>query len=83
MVVPAGFRAVIRDVEVFNADPLSTNDAQIVHVDSNCTVYQRTIGLQQWLHDELRIAADAGETFSFLPGFDVDMYVTGYLLSLP
>jgi hypothetical protein len=81
--VPVGYRCVIRDVCCFNADPLSTNDAQLVHVESDCTVFQRTLGPQEWTNDEMRLVVEEGETVNVLPGFDVDMYVSGYYLSLP
>lgn len=83
IVVPTGFRAVIRNVSSFNADAIDTNDAQLVHVPSSCTIYQRTLGLQQWADDDLRLVIEEGETVSVLPGFEVDMYVSGYLLTLP
>lgn len=81
--VPAGFRAVLRDVSAFNADAVDTNDLQLVDGESGCTIYQRTLGLQEWINDELRIVINEGQTVSVLPGFEVDVVVSGYLLAVP
>lgn len=83
IVVPAGFRVVIRDVSAFNGSVVAEASAQLVHDASSVTIYKRTLSEQQWLNDELRVVIDEGESVTCSGDSTVDMYVSGYQLSLP
>lgn len=81
--VPSGFRAVLRYVTAFNANAISTGSAQIIHTPSSCTVYQRSLDVQEWQGDEMRLVLNEGDELELRTGSDVDMTLSGYLLELP
>lgn len=83
--VPAGFRAVVRDVTFFNQQTLTvtsmfvlgaTGAVVVFFVDNNPTadVYH------QW---EGRVVYEAGDIIVASAGHIVDFNVAGYLLTLP
>lgn len=87
--VPAGYIAVIRSVTAFNASPVVPEDGHVYLGDSSVTIYQRTLSTflpsSPGYYDaqELRVVVDAGDRIHVEGGPDVDVSVSGYLLSLP
>ena len=81
--VPVGFRAVVRDITAFNASAVAPENAQVVIVGLAITIWQALVAPSSFSGISFRVVIDEGETISTDPGTDVDMTVSGYLLSLP
>lgn len=81
--VPAGKRTVLRYVTGFNANALSHQPVQIVHGPSGCTVYQRSLDVQQWAGDDTHFVCNAGDTLTLVNGPDCDLTLSGYELLAP
>jgi len=87
--VPAGMRYVIRDICAFNPNAIVPEAAALVHHPSGCTVFQASNLFSAdpsnggYVHLECRIVVDAGESLTTNNGADVDMFVSGYALTLP
>lgn len=79
---PAGFTAVIRYITVFNSYVLGNASAAIVHQLSDATIYQRTIGPQEWFADLAHFVLNELETLDLNVDATVDLSLSGYLLSL-
>jgi hypothetical protein len=81
--VDATHRCVIREITVFNANGVLSRNAELVHDASDCTIYQRAIGAKEWYSDQMRFVGNPGDSFTLLTDPDVDMTISGYLLTLP
>lgn len=82
-VVPVGYRGVIRQIEAFNASAVAPENAQLVADTSGGTVYQVLVPPSEMSLAEVRFVFEPGERFHAILDSDVDLYVGGYLLSLP
>ena len=86
---PEGFRAVIRCCTAFNASDLLPEVAAVVHQPSNATVWQKLLLSTPdapnggYAVDDVRFAFDYGEYIEANIDSDIDLTVTGYLLTLP
>lgn len=81
--VDATHRCVVRQVTVFNANAALSRNASLVHMASDCTIYQRAISANSWYSDEMRFVMNPGDELLLLTDPEVDMTVSGYLLTLP
>jgi len=82
-VCPAGFRAVVRGITAFNASAIAHANAQLLHVDSDATLYQVDLGLQSFDWTDFRFVFNEGESIQAIPDSTVDMTVSGFLLTAP
>jgi len=86
---PAGYRAVVTWVTAFNASAISTETYNLVHVDSDATIAWGALSQNAGAPGtfsaaiDLRFAFDPGEQLHAFGDGDIDMSVTGFLLSLP
>lgn len=87
--VPDGYVAVIRWVTGFNASDIEPEVGQVVLGHSSCTVWYvefNPTGLGSayfYQSDELRVVVEAEDHILVMNGPDVDVTVSGYLLSTP
>lgn len=87
--VPDGFIAIVRCVTGFNASVGLPEDAQVFLGHSSVTIWQYTLTPYDpsspgfYATDELRVVVEATDTINVSSGLDVDMTVSGYLLSTP
>ena len=86
---PAGYRAVLRQVTVFNADTLNPRTGHLIHSPSNCTIFQWVVappatdyGAQVVLQ-LLHYVFNEGESISTANDGSIDMTCSGFLLTLP
>ena len=86
---PAGFRAVVRNVTIFNSSLASSGTGHLIHWPSSCTILQWVVAPPAALEGAesvnqlLHFVFDAGEWITCANDSSVDMTVSGYLLSLP
>lgn len=86
--VPGGTIAIIRCITAFNASAIIPESAQVFLGHSSCTIYEVTlnvfIGPSRDYYDaiELRVVVEADDTINVSSGADVDMTVSGYLLTV-
>lgn len=86
---PSGYRAVVRNVTIFNSSLASAGTGHLIHWPSDCTILQRSLappaidGTMQSSNDLLHFVFDAGEWITCANDPWVDMTVSGYLLTLP
>jgi hypothetical protein len=85
MLVPVGFRAVVRELDVVNTNTfaitawsLSTGPPASVLEDEDSNP-----PLVVYHHYELRVVVEAGEPISFSATNPLDFYCGGYLLVMP
>lgn len=88
-VCPAGYRAVMRWVSIFNANLANSGTGHIIHDQSSCTIIQWVVappaaveGAEVVILDT-HFVFDEGESISTANDSSVDMTVSGYLLTLP
>lgn len=81
--VPAGYRAVIRCICSFNGSAIINEISEMTIGSTGATFYQRDLGQQVCDITELHVVVDEGDTIVWGGGIDVDITVSGYLLSLP
>lgn len=81
--VPAGYRAVIRCITSFNGSALINEISAVILVVADVTLYQVNLGPNEWETHDLRIVVNPGEAFTNAGGDDIDITVSGYLLTLP
>ena len=81
--VPAGFKAVIRQIQGFNGSAVAPETAQLVSDVSGGTLFQTLIPPSEASYLECRFVFESGESFHTNNGSDIDCYVGGYLLALP
>ena len=81
--VPLGFVFVVRSVTGFNANAISSQSVQLVHLSTSCTILQETLGPQASGRWELRFVMTEGEQLRAIGGADCDQTVSGYLLTAP
>lgn len=89
--VPDGFIAVIRCITAVNTNPVGLpENAQVYLGHSSCTIFEQTIspvfggaGIQSSIVD-MRVVVEATDTMVIdNNGADIDMTVSGYLLTTP
>lgn len=78
-----GFLAVVRCVTAFNASAIINEIAEVALGSSATTFYQKDLAQQVCDITELRVVVPAGDSIVAASGADVDVTVSGYLLSLP
>ena len=87
--VPTGFVAVIRTITAFNASVIAPETAALVLVAEDVTIWQSllTPGPPDVPNSSevvnMRTVLNPGQAIATNNGSDVDMTVSGYLLSLP
>lgn len=81
--VPAGFVALLEFFTWFNADSLDTKGGSLVWTEADITIAQHTIGQSQVLYDRVHIVIPEGHHVHLSADAEVDVTVSGYLLSLP
>lgn len=82
-VVPAGFTLVIRCVTFFNADALLAKSGELIDVTSDCTIVQRSVAPEASEINDMRVVLDEGQELQVTAEAEMDVTVSGYLLSLP
>lgn len=86
--VPDGYLAVIRCVTGFSAADFSPEIGQVVLGHSSCTVWYNEFNPVSsgpyafYRTDDLRVVVEAGDTINVTNGTDVDVTVSGYLLTV-
>lgn len=81
--VPSGYRAVIREITAFNGNLAIPETAQIFFQGSGIMIWNALLDGQSYVAEQLRTVLNPGDRFLHGNGPDVDMVVSGYLLSLP
>ena len=87
--VPDGFIAVIRCITSFNASIGIPEQAQVVLGHSSVTIYQKTLSpylptsLTYYDCTEMRVVVEATDVITVYGDGDIDMTVSGYLLTTP
>lgn len=88
--VPDGYIAVIRSITITNTNPLGIPESGSVYLGhSSCTIYQCTMSTtldplaDQSKTIEVRVVVEATDTINVTAGSDIDITVSGYLLSTP
>jgi hypothetical protein len=86
---PEGMVAIVRAITAFNASPLTPEQASLIHLDTETTIWQGVIGVYDPLSPgastvvDLRYVLNAGETIINHGAGDIDLTVSGYELTLP
>lgn len=82
--VPAGFRLVVRDIDVFFGGGVEGGAANFVGTLGQTFAYFPFTGLESsGQHWQGRAVFDPGDEIGLVSGVGVDVTVSGYLLTLP
>lgn len=81
--MPAGNVIVVREVSAFNANAVSNEIAHLFSSVTSITIYQKDLSPQVSDIESRRTVLLPGDTIVASNGGDVDMVVSGYLLTLP
>jgi hypothetical protein len=81
--VPEGYRAVIRCITSFNGSAVINEVSALIHLTSGATLYQKDLGQQVWDAEDVHIVLNELEEITNAGGDDIDISVSGYLLTLP
>ena len=73
----------MRGLTAFNASALIPETAQLLISTLSITLWQVELGPGTIETPDLRVAIRAGELLEIASGSDVDMTVSGYVLTLP
>ena len=81
--VPAGYRAVIRSIAAFNANGLLGEPLQLSLTSTGATFFKATIAAESSINVDMHVVVNSTDTIVVSAGVDIDVVVSGYLLTLP
>lgn len=88
-VCPAGYRAVLRCVTVFNSNVANSGTGHLIHSPSDCTVFQWVVAPPAAIEGAecviqlLHFVFNEGESIYTADDGSVDLTASGFLLTLP